>query len=397
MFVMQKRKGFIGKVLPYAIGAVFGFALALFFIGIQLRNLTGSATEATKFLYALGMLRRHFDGELDNSKLCHGAISGLLKATGDPYTVFLDEKDFKAIEEMRSGGFGGIGVVFGKRNNAYVVISVLDDTPGAKAGVKAGDKIIAVNGKFIQDMHMDEVAYAIRGEVGTEVEITLLDKNKKERKVKIVRAMIKAPSVIGKAVENTNDKIGYIRIGQFNDNTAQDFHNELVKLADKGMQGLILDLRYNPGGLMDQAVMVCRELVPKGVIVSTVQKNGKMYEEKSYLDKVRWPLVVLVNEGSASASEIVAGAVKDTKAGVLIGTKTFGKGSVQAVYPLEGEQNIGMKITIAKYYTPSGVCINDIGIEPDIQVELPDNSKIDTQLEAAKKYLMDKVNKVDFI
>lgn len=244
---------------------------------------------------------------------------------------------------------------------------------------------------------MDEVAYAIRGEVGTEVEITLLDKNKKERKVKIVRAMIKAPSVIGKAVENTNGKIGYIRIGQFNDNTAQDFHNELVKLADKGMQGLILDLRYNPGGLMDQAVMVCRELVPKGVIVSTVQKNGKMYEEKSYLDKVRWPLVVLVNEGSASASEIVAGAVKDTKAGVLIGTKTFGKGSVQAVYPLEGEKNIGMKITIAKYYTPSGVCINDIGIEPDIQVELPDNSKIDTQLEAAKKYLMDKVNKVDFI
>lgn len=150
MFVMQKRKGFIGKVLPYAIGAVFGFALALFFIGIQLRNLTGSATEATKFLYALGMLRRHFDGELDNSKLCHGAISGLLKATGDPYTVFLDEKDFKAIEEMRSGGFGGIGVVL-----ANVIMRMLSFLywmihRGPKQGLKPGIKLLQLTANLFK-------------------------------------------------------------------------------------------------------------------------------------------------------------------------------------------------------------------------------------------------------
>lgn len=377
----------IKKIAPYVVGAVAGFILGTFFLVAQVKNITGDASQAGKFLYALGMLRKHFVGELDDAKLYRGAISGMLKATGDPYTVFLDEKDFSALEEMRTGSFGGIGVVFGKRGDDYIIISVLEDNPSAKVGVKAGEKILAVNGKSTKEMHMDEVSYAIRGDVGTVVEITLGDKNGKERKVKITRGLIKAPSVIGKALDGTNNKIGYVRIGQFNDNTGRDFREELYKLNKQGMQGLILDLRYNPGGLLEQAVLVAREIVPEGPVVSTITKDGKKHILYSDRKKLRWPVVVLINEGSASASEIVAGAVKDTKSGTLIGIKTFGKGSVQAVYPL-GDENTGMKMTIAKYYTPKGICINDIGIEPDIKVELPENAKTDVQLEAAKKYLL---------
>lgn len=376
----------IKKIAPYGVGAVAGFILGIFFLVAQVKNITGDAVEAGKFFYALGMLRKHFVGELNDAKLYRGAISGMLKATGDPYTVFLDEKDFSALEEMRTGSFGGIGVVFGKRGDDYIIISVLEDNPSAKVGVKAGEKILAVNGKSTKEMHMDEVSYAIRGDVGTVVEITLGDKNGKERKVKITRGLIKAPSVIGKALDGTNNKIGYVRIGQFNDNTGRDFREELYKLNKQGMQGLILDLRYNPGGLLEQAVLVAREIVPEGPVVSTITKDGKKHILYSDRKKLRWPVVVLINEGSASASEIVAGAVKDTKSGTLIGIKTFGKGSVQAVYPL-GDENTGMKMTIAKYYTPKGICINDIGIEPDIKVELPENAKTDVQLEAAKKYL----------
>jgi len=377
----------IKKLAPYGVGAVAGFILGIFFLVGQVKNITGDAAEAGKFLYALGMLRKHFVGNLDDAKLYRGAIGGMLKATGDPYTVFLDEKDFSALEEMRTGSFGGIGVVFGKRGDDYIIISVLEDNPSAKVGVKAGEKILAVNGKSTKEMHMDEVSYSIRGDVGTVVEITLGDKNGKERKVKITRGLIKAPSVIGKAVEGTDNKLGYVRIGQFNDNTGRDFREELYKLDKQGMQGLILDLRYNPGGLLEQAVLVAREIVPAGPVVSTITKDGRKHTLSSDRKKLRWPVVVLINEGSASASEIVAGAVKDTKSGTLIGTKTFGKGSVQAVYPL-GDENTGMKITIAKYYTPKGICINDIGIEPDIKVEFPENAKTDVQLDAAKKHLL---------
>lgn len=378
------------KVTPYLVGAVGGFALSGALVLYQLQRATGDAVEAAKFLYGLGMLRQYFVGELDDNKLYRGALSGLLSATGDPYTVFLDEKDFAAMEEMRTGSFGGVGMVFGMKNDGFVVISVLEDNPAAEAGVKSGEKIIAVDGKPTKGMHMDEVAYAIRGDVGTQVAITFADKNNKERVVKITRGLIKSPSVVAKSLDGTDKKIGYVRIGQFNDNTGSDFRDEIHRLAKEGMKGLILDLRYNPGGLLDQAVYVCQELVPKGDIVSTISKIGKKTVAQSYLEKPRWPLVVLVNEGSASASEIVAGAVKDTKAGVLMGTKTFGKGSVQAVYPL-GDENTAMKVTVAKYYTPSGVCINEVGIEPDIKVELPEDAKKDVQLEAAKKYLLEQI------
>ena len=368
-----------------------GMGLGLGLAGYQLYRVTGNWAEAGRFFYSLGLLRRHFAGEIDDAKLFRGAIDGMLKATGDPYTVFLDAKDFAALDELRLGCFGGIGVVFGRRGDEYIILSVLEDNPGARAGVKPGERILAVDGRPTREMHMDEVAHNIRGDSGTAVELTLGSRDgKTERRVQIVRGLIKSPSVLSRIEEGQGPVLGYVRIGEFNENTGADFRAELAKLTDAGMQGLILDLRYNPGGLLQQAVSVGNELVPAGPLVSTVLKDGSRYEEKSRLEAVRWPLAVLVNEGSASAAEIVAGAVQDTKAGVLVGTKTFGKGCVQTVYPLPGTKT-GLKITIAKYYTPNGVCLDGVGLTPDMEVALPEDAKTDIQLEAAKKYLREKL------
>ena len=183
-----------------------------------------------------------------------------------------------------------------------------------------------------------------------------------------------------------NTKIGYIRIAIFNENTGDDFAKKYAELEKQGMQALVLDLRENPGGILDAGVDVARMLVPKGPIVSVIDKNGNKFEETSSLEKVKYPLAVLVDHGSASASEIVAGAIKDTKSGKLFGVKTFGKGSVQSVYRLD--KNTAVKITVAKYYTPSGVSIHNVGIEPDVKVELPDDATVDVQLKAAEDYLL---------
>ena len=213
--------------------------------------------------------------------------------------------------------------------------------------------------------------------------LELKGKDGQLRKVRVIRKEIKNPSVGGQFVPNT--KIGYIRIAVFNENTVEDFTKEYKKLEEKGMQSLILDLRSNPGGILDAGVGVARMLVPKGPIVSVIDKNGNKYVESSSLEKVQYPLAVLVDHGSASAAEIVAGAIKDTKAGKLFGVKTFGKGSVQSVYRLDN--STAVKITIANYYTPSGVSIHNVGIEPDEVVELPDTATKDVQLEAAVNYL----------
>ena len=242
---------------------------------------------------------------------------------------------------------------------------------------------MAVDDVPTRTLNMEQVAQRIRGQQGTEVLLELKGKDGSLRKVRVIRKEIKNPSVGGQLVPNT--KIGYIRIAVFNESTVEDFTKEYQKLEEKGMESLILDLRGNPGGILDAGVGVARMLVPKGPIVSVIDKEGNKYTESSTLEKVKYPLAVLVDHGSASASEIVAGAIKDTKAGKLFGVKTFGKGSVQSVYRLD--DSTAVKITIAKYYTPSGVSIHNVGIEPDEVVELPDTATKDVQLEAAVNYL----------
>lgn len=351
---------------------------------VLLNRLTGSVSESVRFLRTMKLLKRNYNGEVDNHQLFDGALKGMVESVGDPYTVYLNKKDFQQLSEMTVGSFGGIGIVFGKRGNDYVVISALEDNPGAKAGIKSGDIITAIDDKPTRDMNMEQVANKIRGKYGTTVTLELKDKEGKLRKVNVVRAEIKNQSVAGQLLPNT--KIGYIRIAIFNENTGDDFAKKYAELEKQGMQALVLDLRENPGGILDAGVDVARMLVPKGPIVSVIYKNGNKYEETSSLEKIKYPLAVLVNHGSASASEIVAGAIKDTKSGKLFGVKTFGKGSVQAVYRLDN--NTAVKITVAKYYTPSGVSIHNVGIEPDVKVELPDNAIVDVQLKAAEDYLL---------
>ena len=375
------------KFMKYLWTALLVIALSMVFsVGIfcyVAHSLLGDVGQSVKFLRTKNMLERYYYGEIDSHKLLDGAIRGMVDAVDDPYTNYLDKKEFKRLTEMTQGSFSGIGIVFGKRDNEYKVMTVLEDNPGAKAGIKEGDIIVGINGESTAKMSMDAVANNIRGPLDTEVELELKNKKGELRKVKVVRKEIKTPSLAGKLLDNS--KIGYIRISNFSETTGEDFRKKFAELEVNGMQGLILDLRSNPGGLLSAGVEVARMLVPKGPIVSVVDKQGNRTTEYSELDKVKYPVAVLVNGGTASAAEIVSGAIKDTKSGKLFGEKTYGKGCVQHVYRLGNEEAV--KITVADYYTPSGVSIHKKGIEPDEKVLLPDDYSSDTQLKAARKYL----------
>lgn len=349
----------------------------------KVQSITGDAAGALKFLRVMSIIKDNYDGEINEQKLFEGAAAGMVKALDDPYTSYLDAEDFKKLSEMTEGSFGGIGIVFGKRGDDFVVISALPDNPGAIAGIKSGDIILAVDGTDIKTMDMTEVASKIRGREGTEVQLKLKAKDGSEKNLSVVRKDIKTPSVGGQMLPDS--KIGYIRITVFNENTGADFSKKYAELEAQGMQATILDLRGNPGGILDDGVAVAQLLVPKGPIVSLVYKNGSRYTENSSLEKVKYPLAVLVDHGTASAAEIVAGAIKDTKAGRLFGVKTFGKGSVQGVYRVD--DNTAVKVTTARYYTPSGVSIHNVGIEPDVVVELPEDAQSDVQFQTAEGYL----------
>ena len=371
------------KNLKLVACCLISVAVTLGAVTWKVQDITGDAAGALRFLRTMSIVKSNFDGQIDNNKLFDGAIEGMVKSLGDPYSVYLDKENFAKLSEVTEGSFGGIGIVFGKRGDDYVVISAIPDNPGALAGIKSGDIILAVDGTDTNNLDMTGVADKIRGKQGTEVVLLLKSKDGEQKTVRVVRSDIKTPSVGGQMLPGT--KIGYIRITVFNENTGADFKKEYAKLEADGMQATILDLRGNPGGILDDGVAVAGMLVPKGPIVSLVYKNGDKYVEQSSLEKVKYPLAVLVDHGTASAAEIVAGAVKDTKAGRLFGVKTFGKGSVQGVYRID--QNTALKITTAKYYTPSGVSIHNVGIEPDVTVELPDTATVDLQLQAAEAYL----------
>lgn len=380
---------FSGKNIKLLTCCLLSVAVTLGAVTWKVQEITGDAAGTLRFLRAMSIVKNNFDGKADNKVLFDGAIEGMVHALDDPYSVYLDKEDFTKLSEMTEGSFGGIGIVFGKRGDDYVVISALADHPGALAGIKSGDIILAVDGAETAKMNMTDVADKIRGKQGTEVVLRLRTKDGEEKEVKVVRKDIKAPSVGGQLLPNT--KIGYIRITVFNEATGEDFKKTYEKLQAEGMEATILDLRGNPGGILDDGVAVAGMLVPKGPIVSLVYKNGNKYVENSSLEQVKYPLAVLVDHGTASAAEIVAGAVKDTKAGKLFGVKTFGKGSVQGVYRIDNDTAV--KITTARYYTPSGVSIHNVGIEPDVKIELPDNAATDVQLEAAQDYLQQELQK----
>lgn len=349
----------------------------------------GNSAAGMVFLKTLVTVRDNYVEPVESEKLFDGATAGMVKALGDPYSAYLDKKSFSEITDLTDGVFGGIGVVLGKKDNDFVVVAPMEGTPGDEAGIKAGDKILAVDGTSVEGMQLEDVVGKIRGKQGTEVELKLADSSGAERTVRVIRGDIKVESVGGELLPGTN--IGYIRISVFNEQTGNDFAKKYMELEKQGMKALVLDLRHNPGGILGECVKVAQYIVPKGTVVSIKDRNGNTYVEESNLEKVKYPLAVLVDHGSASAAEIVAGAVQDTGAGKLFGVQTFGKGSVQSVYKLS--ENTGLKLTTAKYYTPSGRSIHGTGIKPDVEIEFDLNGMTDNQLAAAENYLKEQLAK----
>ena len=328
------------------------------------------------FTKVIEQIREHYVDQ-DKTKykeLIYGALNGMLQSL-DPHSQFMDPEMYSDMKDDTTGHFGGLGIVISIKDGVLTIVAPMEDTPGFKAGLMSGDKIIEIDGKSTEGVSLQEAVKKLRGEPGTKVTIKILrPKNRDIKDVELVRAVINVPSVKdGRMLE---DGIGYVRIVQFNEPTANALQESLDKLSGEGMHALILDLRNNPGGLLTSAVEVSQKFLRRGdLIVYTLGRNEKqqqVFRAKGRYRVEDFPMVVLVNGGSASASEIVAGALQDHKRAMLVGEKTFGKGSVQSVLPLD--DGAAIRLTTAKYYTPSKRVIHEKGIEPDIVVPMdPDD------------------------
>ena len=344
-------------------------------------------TDLLRFFGVKRMIETRYVSDVDTTSLMDGAIDGMVKSLGDPHSIYMKTSMYKALKEHTAGAFGGIGVTMGFKDDKVTIMAVLEGTPGEKVGLKVGDEIMSVDGTPVTEYQPEEVALHIRGDAGTEVKLLIHRADEADKEYAIQRDMIKVPSAKGKMLDD--GRMGYIRIASFGENTGDEFKSEYNKLKEAGMAGLIVDLRQNPGGLITSCVEVADMLVPKGNIVSVVQRDGSKEEYDSSLEESTPPIVVLIDGNSASASEILAGALQDREAATIVGSKSYGKGSVQVVVPLF--HNDGLKLTIAKYYTPSGKCIDGIGIEPDITVNLSEGDTVDKQLNMAKEVLQQKM------
>ena len=339
----------------------------------------------------LEKIQNEYVEEVDQVEIIDAAINGALQSL-DPFSAYMNPKIFEESQSETSGEFGGLGIEVSMEAGVVKVITPIDDTPASKAGIKAGDYIVRINGKQVQGKTLMEAVNLMRGPVGTSIEITVRRKGLRKAKIfKITREIIEIKSVISKIVDN---KVGYLRLRAFNENSSNQLKKEISKIEkNKKLVGYILDLRNNPGGLLSQAITISDFFLNDGEIVSTrgrkKRENRKFFAKKG--DKIDGkPLIVLINNGSASASEIVAGALQDQKRAILLGETTFGKGSVQSIIPLKNRGAI--RLTISKYYLPSGKSISDVGVVPDIKVEEEGeeffiNTVTDNQLNYAVKLL----------
>ncbi len=359
----SRRNIVIGAILLVTLTflATAGGALYLF------DRMVPDTTGAMKLMRAIDVVRSRYIEEVPIERLMSGAIRGMVNSLNDPYSIYMDAKMYKEFRMETEGSFSGVGIVISVKDKSLLVVSPIEGTPGEKAGIRSGDQILKIDGQDTKDLALDEAVGKIRGKEGTDVTLTLR-RGDKVRDVKLTRANIQIKTVSSRMLP---EKIAVIRLSMFNEQTAGEFSKQYEAMEAQGMKALILDLRDNPGGLLDSSVRVANKLVPKGPVVSVVTRDGEKEVHYSKLEQVKYPLAVLVNGGSASASEIVAGAVQDTGAGTLIGTKTFGKGSVQSIVKLSNDTAI--KLTIAKYATPKNRFINGIGIEPDVKVENPEH------------------------
>ncbi len=300
-------------------------------------------------------------------KLIDGAIDGMIKSLDDPYTRRLKPSDYGEFQDQTTGHFGGVGIELGIKDKQLTVVAPIKGTPADRAGVHAGDKIIKIDEKSTKGMALEQAVKLIRGKEGTKVTLTFERNGGKPFAKELVREQIKLPNVSSKVLDKN---LGYIRVHAFNTDTTGDVRKQLDELKEKGIKGVIVDMRNNPGGLLNEAVTISSLFIKSGPIVKVKERSGKtetLTANNGADDKV--PLVVLVNKGSASASEIFAGAIQDTGRGVIVGEKTFGKGSVQTVFPLE--DGSGLVMTTAKYLTPKNRSLNKKGITPDVVIALP--------------------------
>lgn len=330
---------------------------------------------------------------VNREQIEEGIYKGIFESLDDPYSVYYNPEEYKALMEETDGEFAGIGIVVTAEDSDTIrIVSPIEGTPGMKAGLQAGDVILAIDGEHFPGSQLNEATTKMKGEPGTDVTLTIereTNGKKEQFDVTITRDMIHVDSVETKLLE---DKIGYLRISSFDTHTAEEFQKKLMDLESQGAEALILDLRNNPGGLLNVATDIADYLLDEKVIVSTADKHGKKEAFYSDPSKDPIPMVVLVNGGSASASEILLGALMDNGRAKSIGEKTFGKGIVQRIYPVETEKGTaGFKLTVQEYMTPNGSHIHEVGITPDILVELPKETKLiglqnvegDTQLQKA--------------
>lgn len=317
-------------------------------------------------------LYKYYDGKIDDSVLLEGALKGMTSSLKDPYTVFMNKKEFNDFNTETEGNYSGIGIQVASKDNKIQIQQVFEDSPSKKAGLMTNDIIEKVNGIEVNGNELEKAVSIMKGKEGTEVKLTIFRKNKGSFDVKVKRAKVNMVTVTGEIVDNN---VGYIQVSMFDENTAKNFKKELTLLKSKGMKSLIIDLRDNPGGVLDQCVSMVSNFLPSGkVVVSTIDKYNNKKEYKSEGGNFyNMPITVLTNGNSASASEIFSGAIRDYKLGTLVGEKTFGKGVVQTMF--DTGEGTALKVTISKYYTPSGENIHKKGIKPNVQVVYPDSLK----------------------
>ncbi len=365
------RKKFIVTALILLLTGTFVLLTTGILIGQEaVQSRSGTYEELKAFTQALELVKRNYVENPDSKELIEGAIRGMIAGL-DPHSSYMNERAFKEMSMDIKGEFQGVGIQIGVKNGQLTIIAPIEGTPGDRAGLAAGDKILKINEEWTKDMAIDQAVDKMRGRKGTEVRLLILrDGWDKPREFKITRDTIKVMSVKSKMLDGG---IGYVKLIQFQGQTASELEKALKDLEAKGIKKLILDMRNNPGGILDASVDVSGKFLTKDKLVVYLQGRQKM-DRKDYLTTTSepprsYPMVVLVNTGSASASEIVAGALQDSKRALIVGTQTFGKGSVQTVFPLE--DGGGIRLTTAKYYTPSGRSIQNVGITPDIEVKLP--------------------------
>jgi len=378
---MQQDRKILRIVLNIlvTISFIVTFVVGIFFV-LNYKNIG-------KMLEVATIIKFQYLEDVPLEQMIEGAVEGMVESLGDPYSVYMNSEEYQSFRHHIEGSIGGIGVYVGVKDGKYVVHSVIKATPAFKAGMLKGDTLFKVNDELTSEMDFEEVISKMRGNSGENVQISVIREGK-IKEFEITREEIDIPTVESEVLPGG---IGYLQLALFASNSDEALAEQLNVLKEKNIKALILDLRNNPGGDLDAAVNISKFFVPKGPVVYVVDKNGSSRTmENKITERLEIPLVVLINGGSASASEVLAGAIKDTNSGVLIGEKTFGKALVQVLLPLSGGDAI--KLTTAKYLTPNKHDIQAKGIEPDIEAILKAEDQEDVQLKKALEVIEEQIH-----